>query len=238
MKMNVSGKRWIGDKRTPLADQVYADLRKRIVSLDLPPNSSLSRQELSAYYGVSQTPLRDAIQRLEAEGLLDIFPQSKTVVTLIDDRLVRECQFLRTALESEIVALLAADPDKSKIDAAQESLARMEWVLARDRELEEFDRLDKQFHRGLFIAADKQGLHDLVESRSGPLDRLRRLHLHAQGERKPERVIADHTKIIDMIRDSRVEDAKDAMREHLSGTLARLETLTELFPGHFPTTAD
>lgn len=236
--MNASGKRWMGDKRTPLADQVYADLRKRIVSLELPPSSSLSRQELSAYYGVSQTPLRDAIQRLEAEGLLDIFPQSKTVVTLIDDRLVRECQFLRTALETEIVAVLAADPDKSKIETAQESLARMEWVYARDRgELEEFDRLDKQFHRGLFAAADKQGLHDLVESRSGPLDRLRRLHLQAQGERKPEKVIADHAKILDMIRQSRVEDAKEAMREHLSGTLARLETLTELFPDHFPSPA-
>ncbi|WP_425403760.1 GntR family transcriptional regulator [Hwanghaeella sp.] len=232
--MNSSGKRWIGDKRTPLADQVYADLRKRIVSLELSPSSSLSRQELSAYYGVSQTPLRDAIQRLEAEGLLDIFPQSKTVVTMIDDRLVRECQFLRTALETEIVALLAADPDKSKIESAQESLARMEWVLARDRELEEFERLDKQFHRGLFVAADKQGLHDLVESRSGPLDRLRRLHLHAQGERKPEKVIADHNKIIEMIRESKVEEAKDAMREHLSGTLARLETLKQLFPDHFP----
>lgn len=236
--MNSSGKRWTGDKRTPLADQVYADLRKRIVSLELPPSSSLSRQELSAYYGVSQTPLRDAIQRLEAEGLLDIFPQSKTLVTLIDDGLVRECQFLRTALETEIVALLAADPDKSKIDPAQESLARMEWVFARERELEEFDRLDKQFHRGLFVAAGKQGLHDLVESRSGPLDRLRRLHLKAQGERKPERIIADHAKIIDMIRESRVEEAKDAMRAHLSGTLARLETLRELFPDHFPVTTD
>lgn len=236
--MNASGKRWSGDKRTPLADQVYADLRKRIVSLELPPSNSLSRQELSAYYGVSQTPLRDAIQRLEAEGLLDIFPQSKTVVTLIDDRLVRECQFLRTALESEIVAVLAADPDKSKIDSAQESLARMEWVHARERELEEFERLDKQFHRGLFIAANKQGLHDLVESRSGPLDRLRRLHLQAQGERKPERVIADHSRIIEMIRESRVEDAKEAMRHHLSGTLARLEALTELFPDHFPVQPD
>ncbi len=232
--MNTNGKRWAGDKRTPLADQVYADLRKRIVSLELPPSSGLSRQELSAYYGVSQTPLRDAIQRLEAEGLLDIYPQSKTVVTLIDDRLVRECQFLRTALEMEIVAVLAADPDKSKIDSAQESLARMEWVFARDRELEEFDRLDKEFHRGLFIAADKQGLHDLVESRSGPLDRIRRLHLQAQGERKPEKVIEDHTKIIQMIRDSRLDDAKKAMRAHLSGTLARMETLKELFPDHFP----
>lgn len=232
--MNASGRKWTGDKRTPLADQVYADLRKRIVSLELPPSSSLSRQDLSSYYGVSQTPLRDAIQRLEAEGLLDIYPQSKTVVTLIDDRLVRECQFLRTALETEIVAVLAADPDKSKIDTAQESLARMEWIFARDRELEEFDRMDKQFHRGLFVAADKQGLHDLVDSRSGPLDRLRRLHLQAQGERKPERVIADHTRIIDMIRESRIDDAKEAMREHLSGTLARLEALRELFPDHFP----
>lgn len=236
--MNPSGKRWMGDKRTPLADQVYADLRKRIVSLELPPSSSLSRQELSTYYGVSQTPLRDAIQRLEAEGLLDIYPQSKTVVTLIDDSLVRECQFLRTALETEIVAGLAADPDKSKIGSVQESLARMEWVFARDRQLEEFDRLDKQFHRGLFAAAGKQGLHDLVESRSGPLDRLRRLHLQAQGERKPEKVIADHTKIVEMIRDSRVEDAKEAMREHLSGTLGRLETLKALFPDHFPLSAE
>ena len=64
--------------------RVYEDLRKRIITLDLPPDTTLSRSELTDTYEVSQTPIREAMQLLKQEGLVRIYPQSKTVVTRID----------------------------------------------------------------------------------------------------------------------------------------------------------
>jgi DNA-binding GntR family transcriptional regulator len=226
-------KQWSYDRRIPLADQVYADLRRRIVTLELPPNCSLSRQDLSEYYDVSQTPLRDAIRNLESDGLLEIYPQSKTLVTRIDTSLIRDSQFLRTALEVEIVTLLAADPDKLKIAPVEESYERMKWSLRRKAGFEEFNRFDKEFHRNLYAAADKVRLYDLIDARSGQLDRIRNLHLRLKGESKPKKVVADHGAILEAILASDVEAAGAAMREHLSGTLKRLDTLRAQFPESF-----
>jgi len=226
-------RRWSFDRKRPLVDQVYADLRRRIVSLELAPDDNLSRQELSEHYGISQTPLRDAIGRLEADGLVEIYPQSRTLVTRIDPALVRETQFMRTALEVEIVGLLAATPDKSRTGPAAESYERMRWTLQRDSAFETFNRLDKEFHRCLYAAADKLGLYAVVEARSGQLDRIRKLHVQMRAESKSEQVVVDHGRILDAIRSSDVEGARAAMRAHLSGTLSRLDVLRAQFPDHF-----
>ena len=233
LRAGEANRRWSFDRRLPLAEQLYDDLRRRIVSLELPPSHSLSRLELSEYYGVSQTPLRDAIQKLEGEELLEIYPQSKTLVTRIDTSLVRETQFLRTALEVEIVALLAVDPDKTKLEAAEDAQERLAALSQQDGEFEEFNRLDKEFHRSLYRAAEMMKLDDLIDARSGQIDRIRQLHLKLKDDKKSEQVVDDHNRILVALRSSDVESAKSAMREHLSGTLKRLDALRACFPDYF-----
>ena len=226
-------KRWTFDRRLPLAEQVYDDLRHRIVSLELPPDHSLSRLELSDYYGVSQTPLRDAIQRLEGESLLEIYPQSRTVVTRIDTSLVRETQFMRMALEVEIIARLAAAEDKSILTPAEDAQDRLRRTADRNGPFEVFSRLDKEFHRALYAAAGMPGLSEMVDARSGQLDRIRRLHLQLKDDRKSNQIAADHDRILAAVRKSDIEKAKAAMRLHLSGTVRRLDALRERFPDFF-----
>ncbi len=220
-------------RRLPLAEQVHADLRRRIVSLELPPNQSLSRSDLSAYYGISQTPLRDALLKLEREGLVEIYPQSRTLVTRIDTQVVRETQFLRAAVETEIAGLLAAAPGTDPAAPAAEILERQEAVAGRSGAFEEFMALDKAFHRCLFEAAGKAGLHALIDERSGQLDRVRRFHLHLPNEGKMQQVLGDHREILQTIRSGDAEAARGAMRRHLSGTLQKLDELRQDYPDLF-----
>lgn len=221
------------DRKLPLADQLYHHLRERIIALELPPGTSLSRVELAEFYRVSQTPLRDAILRLEKEGLVEIFPQSRTLVTRIDTSRVREDQFLRSAVETEIIALLAAAPDEARLAPVREAFARQLAVVERDGDFQAFVQLDKVFHRALFAAADKLGLYALIDERSGQLDRVRRFHLLVPDEGKTEQVIADHKAILAAIDAGDVEGARTAMRDHLSGTLRKLDELAERFPDSF-----
>ena len=63
---------------------MFERLRNAIIALELPPGAPLSRAELAGQFGVSSTPVRDALMRLEEEGLVDVFPQHATVVSQID----------------------------------------------------------------------------------------------------------------------------------------------------------
>src|SRR5882757_1042728 len=95
------------DRDRQAAPQVFERLRGMIISLELPPGSALSRAELAAQFGISSTPIRDALMRLEEEGLVDVFPQYATVVSRVDVRLAQQAHFLRQAVELEIVRGLA-----------------------------------------------------------------------------------------------------------------------------------
>ena len=68
--------------------------------------------------------MRDAFLKLQQEGLVEIYPQSRTMVTRIDVAQAREAQFLRTAIEIETIRALSLDPDKQKLSPAQEILSQ------------------------------------------------------------------------------------------------------------------
>src|SRR5262247_2993846 len=111
------------DRDRQAAPQVFERLRGMIIALELPPGSPLSRAALAEQFGVSSTPVRDALMRLEEEGLVDVFPQHATVVSRIDVDRAQQAHFLRQALELEIVRLLAADRDASLIIRLDNAIA-------------------------------------------------------------------------------------------------------------------
>src|SRR5258708_31516768 len=99
------------DRDRQAAPQVFERLRGMIISLALPPGSALSRAALAGQFGVSSTPIRDALMRLEEEGLVDVFPQYATVVSRGDGRLAQQAHFLLNAVELEILRGLAVTHD-------------------------------------------------------------------------------------------------------------------------------
>jgi DNA-binding GntR family transcriptional regulator len=225
--------RWSFDRKLPLSEQIYRDLRKRIVLLEISPNQSLDRGKLAAYYGISQTPLRDALLKLEREGLVEIYPQSRTLVTRIDTRSVRETQFLRTAVEVEVVKLIASMEDRSALSEAADLVEQQRIVFERDGRFQEFARLDKLFHQQLFLIADKMSLYELIDERSGQLDRVRQFHLHLPREGKMRSVLRDHQKILGALQAGDADLAAEATRQHLAGTVQKLELLQERHPEAF-----
>ncbi|MEC9403397.1 MAG: GntR family transcriptional regulator, partial [Pseudomonadota bacterium] len=180
-------------RRISVSQQIQESLRARIISLDLKPGLSLSRTDLATHYGVSQTPVRDAMMKLEEEGLLTIYPQSKTEVSKIDVDHARETQFLRLSLELEVTRTLARQEDKSSIAPARQILKLQETAHA-EGDLGLFATFDKRFHLSLFKAVGLASLCQLVASRSGHIDRLRNLNLPDPG--KPASILRYHGLIL------------------------------------------
>lgn len=198
--------------RPSASSRIYDDLRQRILSLELPPGTNLLRAELAKEYDVSQTPLRDALQRLEQDGLIKIYPQSRTVVTRIDVPLINEALFLRMALETEVVAGLTRRQSPETLARARAVIEMQRAVATDQSQLRRFQQLDEYFHFVLFEGLGHESLHSLLRSRSGHMDRVRRLQTHS--EEKLSLIIQGHTAIIDAIESGDVHRAIEEIRFH------------------------
>lgn len=217
------------DPTRQAAPQVFDRLRDRIVALELAPGAVLARNELAAMFGVSQTPVRDALIKLSEEGLVDIFPQHATVVSRIDLAQAQQAHFLRRAIELEVAGTLAAAPGELLVAQLRAQL-EIQSALAGGEDYARFIAADREFHRLMYVAAGVPDLFDLVRRRSGHVDRLRRLHLPTVGKAKA--VVRDHKRIVDAIAAGDAELAKQRVREHLSGTLGQIEQIRAEHPDY------
>ncbi len=212
------------------AGLVYEQLRKDILVLRLSPGSLVDRTDLRARFGLSSTPVRDALIRLGEEGLVEIVAQSATRVSLIDIAHARQAQFLRRALEQEAVELISQTADRAVL-LGLELLIDEQRRIARENNLALFNEADRTFHRRLFEAANILGLYDMVLRRSGHIERIRQLHLPKPG--RMIEIVEDHEAIFQAIKAGNAETARRAVRDHLSRSLAYSPTLKELNPGYF-----
>lgn len=218
------------DRSRQAAPQVFDALRELIVSLELPPGTVLPRAELADRYGVSQTPVRDALMRLGEEGLVDIFPQHATVVSRIDTAAALRAHFLRRAVELEIVRELAgrpADAVAALVPRLREQIVRQSRATA-TQDFAAFTEADREFHRLMYEAAGMGEIYTLIRQRSGHVDRLRRLNLPAKG--KAQAVVRDHKAIVEAIEARKPAAAQAALRAHLAGTLTYVDEVRQRHP--------
>lgn len=217
------------DRTKPAVAQVYDQMRARVISLAVPPGATLSRAALAESFGVSQQPVREALLKLQEEGLVETYPQSATKVAKIDLQSVREAQFLRISVELEVVRKIAAEADRLDLFAIETLILQQERALQRE-DFTAFAEADRQMHRTMLELAGVPGLWGLIRSRSGHLDRLRHLHLPTPG--KAQSVIQEHRRILDGLMSGDPAEAQEATRSHLTGTLASVEELRVLFPDY------
>lgn len=211
--------------------RVFQELRARIVALKLPPGTILNRAELAEAFAVSQSPVREAILRLEGLGLVISYPQSRTEVTHIAPVRLAQENFLRTALECEVVDFLCRADPAPDLKKAKGYLKIQEALVDEPDQIELFRELDENFHQALFIAAGQAALHAHVAERSGHMARLRTLDLPRS--RKLQSVIEGHAAVIERIEAGDRHGAVDAMRAHLSSTIGRLPEIMEAHPEYF-----
>lgn len=218
------------DRSRHAGPQVFEFLRDQIVSLNLAPGTLLSRTALQEQFGLSSTPIRDALMRLQEEGLVEVFPQSATVVSPIDLEAARQAHFLRRSLELEVVGTLARTPDQALIRRLSAIIAAQKMLLE-ESDYQEFTAADQAFHGLMFEAAGVPELWTLVRRHSGQIDRLRRLHLPLAD--KAQRIISEHTLIVEALSDGDADLAQRRVREHLSHSLAYGDEIRAHYPHYF-----
>jgi DNA-binding GntR family transcriptional regulator len=142
-------------------------------------------------------------------------------------RLAQQAHFLRQAVELEIVRALAVSHDETLVANLNQTVARQQQF-AKAGEFEKFMAADNEFHAQLYAAADKQDIWSLVKSRSGHIDRLRRMHLPSPG--KAQDIVRHHRLIAKAIGAGAPDEAQKHLRTHLSGTLSELGQIRARYP--------
>jgi DNA-binding GntR family transcriptional regulator len=217
------------DRTRLAAPQVLEKLRESILSLDLVPGTVLARQALADHFGVSQTPVREALLRLSEEGLVDVFPQHATLVSRIDIAAARQAHFLRRSIELELVHQLALEAPAGLVEQMKATIAQQAALSAAQR-YGDFVGADRAFHRLMYEAGGVPDLWEMVARVSGHVDRLRRLHLPTAG--KTEAILRDHRAIVRGIEAKDPATAQAALRKHLSGTLSAVDEICRQFPDY------
>ncbi|WP_246088779.1 GntR family transcriptional regulator [Phreatobacter stygius] len=217
-------------KRTTTATAIYRDLHAAIVSMQLTPGTALNEKMLTERFGVSRTPVREALIRLVEDGLVDIFPQSGTFVARIPVGLIPEAVIIRQALEDATVSRAAAS-------ATPEDMARLDDILARQKffsdrqDLNAFHEADEAFHETIAAISGHPGIWTYLKPAKVQIDRCRRLTLPALG--RMEFVLSEHALIRDAIAAHDVTAARAAMHKHLSAVIPDTEKLRSTFPDSF-----
>lgn len=216
------------DRTLPIGSQVYAFLRKSIIQTHIIPGSKLSESELATKLGVSRQPIREALIRLDNDGLLEIRPQRGTFVKRISQKHVLDVRFVREAIESDIAVDLAMTADKKVIAKLQELIEEQKRV-PEDCHIE-FMELDEAFHFALAESAGKSYAWNIVQSVKAQMDRVRFLSF---ADFSMTTLIPQHQAIVDAIAQGDSSLASQAMRTHLQEILKTLPSIaakhTELF---------
>lgn len=203
--------------RSSLTDRVYGLVKDRILSHALGAGQKVDIDHLAAELGISRTPVKDALNRLASEGLVNVLPRRGTFIASFDLQDLLELLDVRRALESHAVRAGATRASGAQVQEMRVLLDRFEKDLPGDSEVhagyDEFVDLDRRFHLLLVATAANRKLLEFCES----------LHLDIQVARayyrrrelEVERVHSEHRVILEAFESRDPEAAARAVQYHL-----------------------
>ncbi len=159
-----------------IRDEVYALLRRRILSHEYEPGYRFDLRELSARFGISQTPMKEALQRLEMEGMVTIIPRRGTFVATFDTLGMAQTYDVRIALERFVAPIVIRNITGPDLDRLGALLSRMREMIHSPEAaalLPQYIGLDFEFHCGIVALARNSRMDEIYAQVGGPLQLAR-----------------------------------------------------------------
>jgi len=210
---------------TLASQRVTENIRDLILSGKLAPGSRIRQEELAARFGTSRIPVREALRRLESEGLVLLVPNASAWVAKLDLSECIEVYKIRERVEplalSESVARMS-DAEIEKLMALAEAMEAAEGT-------EEFLRLDREFHLASYRAAGMQQLFAMVERFWNTTQHYRRAFTNLLGNEGSWIIHSEHRLMVDALRRRDAEGAAHVLHEHIRRTRFELERNRHIF---------
>ena len=198
--------------RRSMPDELAEQLRGRILAGELAQGTALRQDALARQYGVSRIPLREALRRLEAEGLVRIEPNKGAVVADFRPEEIGELFEMRAALESDLLAAAVPLLERADLKEAAAALDAYEAALDR-RQVADWGALNWRFHSALYRAAGRPRWLELVAQLNRQTDRFVRLQLALTGAL--DRARSEHRAILQLAQGGEAVTAAALVRWHI-----------------------
>lgn len=208
----------------PLAlyQEVAERLRQRIYAHELKPGAWIDEQVLTEHYGISRTPLREALKVLASEGLVTLKPRRGCYVTEISERDLDEIFSVMALLEGECARKAAARADAAGLRQCQRIHDELE-AAAHRADIDAFFEANQAFHHHLQVMADNHWLMHVIEDLRKVIKLSRHHSLFSEG--RLEQSLAEHRDILKALLARDTSGAEAAMRAHIKSgreALARI----------------
>lgn len=219
--------------RQVLTDQVFEALLAMLLDNQVPAGASLTIDRLAREFGVSTTPIREALARLESTGMVRRAAlRGYTVAPALTEHEVRNLLAARRLIEPSLAALATERVTPAQIDR----IASYNDELDRSRAggdtfagFRPYWRADEAFHRSIAEAVDNESMLRMYTSIEGQAQRFRLL-VHEQ--MSGEHTVAEHGAIVEALRSGSPDRASDAMTEHIDGITRRALALPLFHEDH------
>ncbi len=207
------------DPTMPKTAQVYEIMRRAIVGLVLEPGSIVNEKLICNQLGVSRTPLREAIFKLNLENLVSVVPNSGTYVSKIDLQSVFDGQLVRDALEMKVVRL-AATRMTPRFERSLDFNIHQQIRMAAEQDFDGFYGLDEAFHEMITVFGASAYVWKIVNGAKAQLDRVRRLSIPLTSHL--DVVLTEHKAIVAGLKLRDPDAAAAAMKGHLDRTFTMI----------------
>lgn len=202
------------DEFLPLRDVVFNTLRQAILTGELKPGERLMEIHLAERLGVSRTPIREAIRKLELEGLVTMIPRRGAEVAQITEKSMNDVLEVRRAVDALCVELACERITPEELDDLKEACERFaETVRAKEKDVKKIAQADVALHDIIVQATGNQRLIQLVNTLSEQMYRYRFEYLKDFSQH--EKLVEEHRIIYEGIVNKDKEKACEGARTHI-----------------------
>ena len=206
----------------PLRDVVFNTLRQAILRGELKPGERLMEIQLANKLGVSRTPIREAIRKLELEGLVLMIPRKGAEVADITEKSLRDVLEVRKALEELAVQLTCDKITKEQIRELEQAAEQFKKTL-KSNDITEIAEADVRFHDIIYLATDNQKLILLLNNLREQMYQYRIEYLKRAD--KYSQLLAEHEEIIRHIEKKQKKEAAEIVCKHIDNQVAAVMDL-------------
>ena len=214
----------IDNNTKSLEESVYVRLEEEILSGALKPSETLAEIALSKRLGVSRTPIRGALHRLEKEGLVTITPNRGAVVVGVSAEDLVDIYRIRMRLEGLACSEAAKKISEEELVQLREAVELSEFYIAR-KDAEHLKQLDTEFHSIIYRASQNRLLNTILSDLHRNIKGYRKLSLSVP--ERLERSTQEHREILSAIEKGDGEAADKLMAAHVKAALENLLAVTK-----------
>ena len=203
---------------------IFEKLKRKIITLEIKPGEKVSEAEMCDVFSVARPTVRNAFQRLQDIGLIEVVPYKGATATLISLSSVHQMIHLRTAVESWIIRdFIASRPPALMLEELEHNLRLQQLHIQADSvDEKEFFRLDSAMHQFWFEQTHCAEIWKWLQSDMN-YERFRMLDF--VGTKGYADIVSDHAELLLIIREARTADVVPILSRHLNAGLARMGNL-------------